>query len=207
MARLLWLLLLLILKRSPLKKTDSHPLIVLPWSIPFTAYVDYLTLISTSHNASPSLDSITSREAMVRSIQTEIKRVIFARMNPGEDVLKTIEIVAKEHEVKSGQLSLIGAVSRAKLGYFHRKSMKYRDFTVNEDVEVVSCIGDISTHEGNLVIHAHMIVADENGKCWGGHLMAGCEVSVSIELVIIETEIELIRARDDATGLNLLQID
>jgi predicted DNA-binding protein with PD1-like motif len=144
---------------------------------------------------------------MVRSIQTQIKRVIFARMYPGEDVLESIEAVAREHSVRSGQLSLIGAVSKAKLGYFHTEAVEYRDFMVNEDVEVVSCIGDISTHNGNLVVHAHMVVADEAGKCWGGHLMAGCEVSVTIELVIIETEIELIRKRDDVTGLNLLHID
>jgi predicted DNA-binding protein with PD1-like motif len=150
---------------------------------------------------------MTITEDMVRSIQTEIKRVIFARMDPGEDVLGTIEKVAIEHGVKSGQLSLIGAVSKAKLGYFHREAGEYRNFKVDEDVEVVSCIGDISTHDGNLVIHAHLIVADEHGKCWGGHLMKGCEVSVTIELVIIETEIELIRKRDDVTGLNLLHID
>jgi predicted DNA-binding protein with PD1-like motif len=144
---------------------------------------------------------------MVRSIQTKIKRIIFARMEPGEDVLETIEKVAKEHGVRSGQLSLIGAVSKAKLGYFHRKTGQYRSFTVDEDVEVVSCIGNISTHEDNLVVHAHMIVADETGKCWGGHLQVGCEVSVTIELVFIETEIELIRKREDITGLNLLHID
>ena len=144
---------------------------------------------------------------MVRSVQTESKRVIFARMYPGEDVLESIEAVAKKHGVRSGQLSLIGAVSKAKLGYFHREAVEYRDFTVEEDVEVVSCMGNIATHEGNLVVHAHMIVADEAGKCWGGHLLLGCEVSVTIELVIIETELELTRKRDDKTGLNLLHID
>lgn len=158
-------------------------------------------------HTSPSLDRIASKVGMVRSIQTEIKRVVFARMYPGEDVLGAIEAVANEHGVRSGQLSLIGAVSKAKLGYFHIEASEYRDFTVDEDVEVVSCIGDISTHEGNLVVHAHMIVADEAGKCYGGHLLTGCEVSVTIELVIIETEIELIRKRDDVTGLNLLHID
>ncbi len=144
---------------------------------------------------------------MVRSIQTGIKRVIFARMDPGEDVLEVIEAVAVEHGVRSGQLSLIGAISKAKLGYFHRGAAEYKHFTVDEDVEVVSCIGDISTHDGDIVVHAHIVVADETGKCWAGHLMKGCEVSVTIELVIIETEIELIRKRDDVTGLNLLHID
>lgn len=144
---------------------------------------------------------------MVRSIQTKIKRVIFARMDPGEDVLETIQTVAKEHGVKSGQISLIGAISKVKLGYFHRKAIEYRHFTVEEDLEVVSCMGDISSHEGSLVVHAHMIVADESGKCYGGHLMSGCEVSVTIELVIIETEINLTRKHDHQSGLNLLNID
>ena len=156
--------------------------------------------------ASPSLVRYALTLDMVRSTQTGIKRVIFARMDPGEDVLETIEAVAKQFGVRSGQLTLIGAISKAKLGYFHREAAAYRHFTVDEDVEVVSCMGDISSHEGNLVVHAHMIVADEAGKCYGGHLMTGCEVSVTIELVIIETEIELTRERDDVTGLNLLNI-
>ena len=143
---------------------------------------------------------------MVRSIQTETKRVIFARMEPGEDVLETIETVAAEYGIKSGQVSLIGAISGATLGYFHIKANEYRDFIIDEDVEVVSCIGNISTLNGKSMVHAHMIVADETGKCYGGHLMPGCRVSVTIELVIIEAAEELTRARDERTGLNLLRI-
>jgi predicted DNA-binding protein with PD1-like motif len=143
---------------------------------------------------------------MVRSIQTEAERVIFSRMEPEEDVLETIETVAAEYGVKSGQVSLIGAISGAKLGYFHLDANEYRDFTIEDDVEVVSCIGNISTLNGKAMVHAHMIVADETGRCYGGHLMRGCKVSVTIELVIIETAAELTRARDEKTGLNLLNI-
>ncbi|MHA2027088.1 MAG: PPC domain-containing DNA-binding protein [Candidatus Thorarchaeota archaeon] len=143
---------------------------------------------------------------MVRSIQTESKRVIFSRMEPGEDVLETIEAVAAENDVRSGHVSMIGAISGAKLGYFHLEANEYRDFTINEDVEVVSCMGNISTLNGKPMVHAHMIVSDEAGKCYGGHLMKGCKVSVTIELVITETSADLSRARDERTGLNLLDI-
>ena len=101
---------------------------------------------------------------------------------------------------------MIGAISGAKLGYFHLKANEYRDFTVNEDVEVVSCMGNISMLNGKPMVHAHMIVSDEAGKCYGGHLMKGCKVSVTIELVITETAADLSRARDERTGLNLLDI-
>ncbi|MGY5863816.1 MAG: DNA-binding protein [Candidatus Thorarchaeota archaeon] len=143
---------------------------------------------------------------MVRSIQTESKRVIFSRMEPGEDVLETIEAVAAEFDVKSGHVSMIGAISGAKLGYFHLEANEYRDFTVDEDVEVVSCMGNISMLNGKPMVHAHIIVSDEAGKCYGGHLMKGCKVSVTIELVITETTADLSRARDERTGLNLLDI-
>ncbi|MFW9966266.1 MAG: PPC domain-containing DNA-binding protein [Candidatus Thorarchaeota archaeon] len=144
---------------------------------------------------------------MVRSLETKLKSVIISRMNPGDDILKTIEQVAVEHNVRSGQLTLIGAVSRAKLGYFDRESGKYKDFSVDRDLEVVSGMGNIARLEDDsVVVHAHLVVSDEDGRCWGGHLMSGCEVSVTIELVIIETASNLGRARDEATSLNLLDI-
>ncbi|MHA2139912.1 MAG: PPC domain-containing DNA-binding protein [Candidatus Thorarchaeota archaeon] len=144
---------------------------------------------------------------MVRSIETTLKGAIISRMEPGDDILKTIEQVALEHNVKSGQVTLIGAVSRAKLGYFDRETGGYKDFLLERDLEVVSGMGNISRLEDDsVVVHAHLVVSDEEGRCWGGHLMAGCEVSVTIELMIIETEVQLRRTRDDLTGLNLLDI-
>ena len=128
-------------------------------------------------------------------------------MGPGDDILKTIEHVAIEHDVKSGQITLIGAVSRAKLGYFDRDSGVYRDFLIERDLEVVSGMGNISRLEDDsVVVHAHLVVSDEEGRCWGGHLMEGCEVSVTIELVIIETNADLRRVKDEMTGLNLMDI-
>ena len=144
---------------------------------------------------------------MVRSIATKVKRVIIAKMEKGEDVIKTIEKVASDHGVRTGQLTLIGAIEGARLGFFNRHSLEYVEFTVDEDLEVVSCMGDITTmQDGTLVVHAHMIAADEKGDCHGGHLLPGCKVSVTIELVIFETEDEIKRARDDSTGLNLMDI-
>ncbi len=144
---------------------------------------------------------------MVRSLTTKAKRVIFARMEPGEDILRTIEAISSEHGVRAGQLTLIGAVSMASLGFFDRGNMEYKTFTVEEDLEVVSCMGNIaSTHEGGLIVHAHMVVANQDGRCYGGHLMPGCEVSVTIELIITEMDEDVRRARDEATGLNLLDI-
>ena len=143
---------------------------------------------------------------MVQTLETRSNRTIVARMEPGEDVIETIEDVAKMHNVVAGHLSLIGAIAGAKLGYFDLESKTYKHFSVDEDVEVVSCMGNISMHEGSMIVHAHMIVADEKGRCYGGHLLPGCRVSVTIELFITEVEAKIQRAKDPGTGLNLLSL-
>ncbi len=143
---------------------------------------------------------------MVRIFSTkQTGRVIVVRLEPGEDILRSIEQVAEEHSITSGYLNLIGAVAKAHLGYFDREANTYRDFTVDEDLEIVSCMGNISQHDDKHIIHAHVVASDEKGRCYGGHLLEGCIVSVTIEIVITELPL-MTRARDDATGLNLLDL-
>ena len=145
---------------------------------------------------------------MVFTKETKLKRVIIARLEKGEDILKTLEKVAKKHSITSGQLTLIGAVQGIKLGYFDVEKNSYTHFEVDEDLEVVSCIGNIATlDDGSLIVHAHMIASDRNGRCYGGHLMEGCRVSATIEVYILEVEENIYRGRDELTGLNLLQLD
>lgn len=143
---------------------------------------------------------------MVRTFfTTTTGRVLVARLEPGEDILKSIEKLVNEYSISSGHFSLIGAVSRTHLGYFDRQANIYKDFVLDEDLEIVSCIGNISRHNDERVIHAHVVASDEKGRCYGGHLMEGCIVSVTIEIVITEFPM-MRRALDEVTGLKLLDL-
>ncbi|MFX0108919.1 MAG: PCC domain-containing protein, partial [Candidatus Hodarchaeota archaeon] len=77
---------------------------------------------------------------MVRTISTNVSRAIVARLLPGEDILPALEKIVTEQKIKSGQLTLIGAISGARLGYFDFGNKVYTDFTVDEDLEVVGGI-------------------------------------------------------------------
>ncbi|MBN2230433.1 MAG: DNA-binding protein [Candidatus Thorarchaeota archaeon] len=143
---------------------------------------------------------------MVRTLVTKTTgRVVIARLEPGEDILRSIETISRDNEILSGELRLIGAVSRVHLGYFDRESKTYKDYTMLEDLEIVSCMGNISKHKDGYVVHAHVVASDEKGKCYGGHLLEGCEVSVTIEAIITEFPV-IERERDELTGLNLLNV-
>jgi predicted DNA-binding protein with PD1-like motif len=144
---------------------------------------------------------------MVSVQESNVVRTLVARMSPGEDVLETLESLVTRYDVRAGCFSLIGAIASATLGYFDVNAKMYRVLTLKQDLEVTSCTGNISRLEdGTPVIHAHMVVANEKGESFSGHLMKGCRVSVTIEVVLNVLDGSLVRVRDDKMGLNLLRL-
>ena len=136
-----------------------------------------------------------------------IKKTLVARLLPGEDILESLEALVMQYDVQGGQINFIGAIGQAVLGYFDRHESQYKHFTINEGLEVTSGMGNVSRLEdGTPVVHAHMVVGDEKGKSYSGHLMKGCTVSVTIEIVMQIFDVQLTRSKDEATGLNLLNL-
>jgi predicted DNA-binding protein with PD1-like motif len=79
---------------------------------------------------------------------------------------------------------------------------------LNKPLEIASCIGNITVDDkGEVLVHAHIVVSDENGQAFGGHLMKGCHVGATAELVIIEGKgVNLQRIFDQKTKLNILKL-
>ncbi|RLI30788.1 hypothetical protein DRO48_02490 [Candidatus Bathyarchaeota archaeon] len=139
--------------------------------------------------------------------ESPIKRVLFYRLKTGEDLLEAIKRRADESGIESGVFMAIGALKKAKLAYYDIKERKYVEIPVDEEVELLSCLGNISKKDGETVIHAHVVVGDRTGKTTGGHLMQGSPVAATVELAIFDCpELKLKRSLDEATGLYLLNL-
>jgi predicted DNA-binding protein with PD1-like motif len=76
-------------------------------------------------------------------------------------------------------------------------------------LEIASCMGNIALdEEGRTVVHAHLVVSNEKGQAFGGHLMKDCHVGATAELVIGEAVgVDLRRIFDEKTKLKLLKLD
>lgn len=133
-------------------------------------------------------------------------REFIERIEYGSDLLTSLENLAKERGVGAGILMAIGAVQRARFRYYDQKEKKYVTIQVDEPMEILSCIGNISTFKENVVIHCHIVLANRDGKVVGGHLDYGTVV-FSCEVYLREfKDVELKRKYDQVTGLNLLDI-
>ena len=142
----------------------------------------------------------------MRSIKSKINSVVFARLYEGEDLLKTINLTAEEHKITSGFFFLIGTLKQAVLGYY--KEGKYLPIEKHGPLEIISCMGNISTNESaGIIVHGHVTVSDVDGSAYGGHLLPKCIVDATAELVLVEAESgTLQREFDTQRNLYLLSL-
>jgi hypothetical protein len=143
----------------------------------------------------------------MKTLESKLGRVIFARLFENEDLLEAISNTAKQTGIKAGFFILIGTLKEAKLGFYRQG--KYEPIQIGEPVEIVSCMGNISLkEEKELVVHAHISVSNEKGEVLGGHLLSGCIVAVTAELVLVEVvDVKLERKFDEKTKLYLWSFD
>ena len=139
-------------------------------------------------------------------LESKLGKIIFARLSTGEDLLETINQVAQKNNVTAGFCILIGTLKHANLGFHHQG--KYETIQIDTPLEIVSCTGNVSLKENKPFAHAHIVVSNEKGKTLGGHVMPGCIIGVTGELVLVEAaDVRLHRKLDKKTQLYLWSME
>ena len=124
----------------------------------------------------------------------------------GDEVIAGLTAFAKDHRLDSSHFTAIGAFERATLGYFQRDRKGYKEIPVDEQVEVLSLIGDVALEGSEPKLHAHVVVGLEDGSTRGGHLLKAT-VWPTLEVILSETPGYLRKKHDDETGLALIDLE
>ncbi len=133
----------------------------------------------------------------------ETGKVILEGLPHGSDLLETMTDLARREGIQTGVISAIGAVQRARIGYYDQESRQYQERDIEERLEICSCLGNVSIKDGEIFVHAHITLASADGMVIGGHLCAGTRVFAA-ECLLRELRGEpLRRGYDQITGLSL----
>jgi uncharacterized protein len=124
-------------------------------------------------------------------------------LEPGEETMATLTAFARAQALSASQITAIGAFERVVLGYFDRDQRDYQPITIEQQVEVLSLVGDIVGQRDELKLHAHVVVGKSDGSAHGGHLLEAT-VWPTLEAVITETPTHLRRRFDPKTGVALI---
>ena len=146
--------------------------------------------------ASAGTPTINNRE----SGESERLKVYALRLLPKQDLRKQLELYARERKIQAGFiLTAVGSLQRVSLRLADRK-----DSTAFEGkYEIVSLVGTVSP-DG---VHLHISLADSTGKTIGGHLVEGCEIYTTAEIVMADARgLRFTREQDSQTGYQELRI-
>ena len=121
----------------------------------------------------------------------------------GDEVVATLEQFAAEQHLDASRLTAIGAFSSVKLGYFDWERKDYLRIPVDEQVEVLSLVGDIALQDAKPKLHAHVVLGRRDGSTCGGHLLEA-RVRPTLEVLLTDSPAHLKRVRDPESGLALI---
>ncbi|QDT70003.1 hypothetical protein MalM25_29470 [Planctomycetes bacterium MalM25] len=123
------------------------------------------------------------------------------RLRPGQDLRQEIERFAKQENLQAGFIATcVGSLDRTTLRLANQEGVT----TFPGCMEIVSLVGTLSP-DG---VHLHLSVADETGAMVGGHLVQGCRVYTTAELVVGEArELQFRRVVDPQTTYHELAVE
>ena len=125
---------------------------------------------------------------------------------PDDEMIAVLKAFAKEQQLTGTHFTAIGAFSQVTLGYFQRENMEYKSIPVNEQVEVLSLVGNIAMKGDDYKVHAHVVLGRSNGSTLGGHIQEA-RVWPTLEVILSEEPAYLRRTIDETTGLALIDLE
>jgi len=135
----------------------------------------------------------------------DVGRIILVRVKHDSEIIKFVTELAKKNSIMTATFTAIGALKWAKLGFYDQEKHEYLESSLLAPQEIASCMGNISIKEGEPFVHAHAVLADQNGNTKAGHLLEGKVFAAEIHLTELIGE-ELVRKNDAVTGLSLWKI-
>lgn len=131
-------------------------------------------------------------------------RLLCERLHRGSDLKLEIVRIAKQNNIPGACIvNAVGSLSELAI----RTDVKNNKPIIKNygKVEIVSLIGTIG--ENGTHVHIHIAGGLQNGNVVGGHLIEGCMVHTTVELMLLITNEYIFKTElDSETGFDELKI-
>ena len=99
------------------------------------------------------------------------------RLKPGQDLKQSIDSFVKEKKIEAGWINTcVGSLTEYNIRFANQE----KGYSDKGHFEVVSLVGTLSVNGS----HIHISISDSTGKAIGGHLLEGCKIYTTAEIVI-----------------------
>ena len=129
---------------------------------------------------------------------------IVVRMDPNEEILEQLQVIAIKENIKLASVQALGAVNQFTVGVYNTETHQYYANEFKGSYEIVSLTGTINTMNKEYYAHLHMSAGNDKGEVFGGHLNSAY-VSATCEMIIHVIDGVVDRYYDENIGLNLFE--
>ena len=121
-------------------------------------------------------------------------RIIVIRLKPGKDLKLELESLMKKEKIEAGWIiTAVGSLTNYSIRFANQPEAN----TAKGHFELVSLTGTLSKNGS----HLHISISNENGETIGGHLVEGCIIYTTMEIVLEKSpEYIFDRMKDSKTG-------
>jgi predicted DNA-binding protein with PD1-like motif len=127
------------------------------------------------------------------------------RGETGEHAAEAVAEVLRREKVTYASLTGLGAVSWAKLAYYNTTTRTYEEHTVDDQMEVISLVGNTTLRDGAPFIHWHVALGRRDMSMIGGHFLDAI-IRPNLEVWLRRESTEIHRVFDEASGLALMDL-
>ena len=131
------------------------------------------------------------------------REIFMGKLKFGCDLLEALTNVCIERNVTLGRIEALGAVQKARIGFYNQETREYRFVTLECPLEIAHLIGNVSLRDGTAFVHTHITLVDETGITFGGHLAPGTVVFACEFVLEAFDGPRFERNYDEETGLPL----
>ena len=150
-----------------------------------------LRLLSLALLAGPA-PALAQNTTSVSEAPSSTLKTFALRLRPGDDLRQQLLAFTQAHHIAAGTLiTCVGSLTVATL----RLANQAGPTVYRGHFEIVSLVGTLSVNGS----HLHLAVADSTGRTIGGHLLDGCRVYTTAEIVLGELPQLEFRRETDAT--------
>ena len=104
--------------------------------------------------------------------ETESTHMVF--FDPGEEAVEGLANFAREENLEVASFTAIGGFETASIGFFNLETRGFDEIPFHESqTEVLSLVGEITTENGEPLVHGHVVLGRRDGSTLGGHLLRG----------------------------------
>jgi uncharacterized protein len=136
----------------------------------------------------------------ISALQSSSMQTYALRLNPGQDLKLKLQKFIDTHEIKAAcVLTCVGSLQNATLRLANQSV--YQTYT--QKMEIVSLVGVLSIAGS----HLHISLSDSTGTTIGGHLVEGCQIYTTAEIILgIMPDYYFAREFDLASGYKELKV-